>query len=400
MSTKNVFLPSKPRYEILDGLRGVAALLILVFHIFEDESTRGPAFQHLNHGYLAVEFFFLLSGFVIGYAYDDRWDKMSLGGFFKRRLVRLHPMAIMATFIGVLLFYLGADGFRLVNDAPAWKMALCFVCALFLIPLGPKMDIRGWREMYPFNSPLWTLFYEYIANILYALFIRKLPKWALRVLVALFAVLMLDRAVGLGIFGGYTYNVGSMAGGWSWDKAGIYTGFARLLFPFFCGLLIQRSGKMIKVKGAFWWCALVLAIILCMPRVGAPPTFDRVTRTMDPGGSVYNGIYEFCCVALIMPLVIMAGAGGQIQGKSLKFCKLLGDISYPLYITHYPIMYLHVQWLAKHPEAPLGQHIYVAISICVISILVAYACFKLYDLPVREWLKNHWLTPKPDKADA
>ena len=93
MSSKNVFLPSKPRYEILDGLRGVAALLILIFHIFEDESTRGPAFQHLNHGYLAVEFFFLLSGFVIGYAYDDRWDKMTVGGFFKRRLVRLHPMA-------------------------------------------------------------------------------------------------------------------------------------------------------------------------------------------------------------------------------------------------------------------------------------------------------------------
>ena len=87
MSDKNVYLPSKPRYEILDGLRGVAALIILVFHIFEDEFMYSREPQWVNHGYLAVEFFFLLSGFVIGYAYDDRWDKMTLGGFFKRRLV-------------------------------------------------------------------------------------------------------------------------------------------------------------------------------------------------------------------------------------------------------------------------------------------------------------------------
>ena len=398
MSDKNVYLPSKPRYEILDGLRGVAALLILVFHIFEDEFMWSREPQWVNHGYLAVEFFFLLSGFVIGYAYDDRWDKMTLGGFFKRRLVRLHPMAIMATFIGVLLFYLGADGFRLVNTAPAWKMIVCFVCALFLIPLGPKMDIRGWQEMYPFNSPLWTLFYEYIANILYALFIRKLPKWALRILVALFAVLLVDKAVGLGLFGGFTYNIGSMAGGWSWDKAGIYTGLARLLFPFFCGLLIQRSGKLIKVKGAFWWCALALVIMLCMPRIGAMPSFDRATGVRDMGGAVYNGIYEAFCVICLMPLVIMMGAGGQISGKSARLCKFVGDISFPLYITHYPIMYMHVQWLANHREAPLGQHIYVALSIITLSILVAYACYKLYDLPVREWLKEHWLK-SPAKKD-
>ena len=359
MSEKNVYLPSKPRYEILDGLRGVAALIILVFHIFEDEFMWSRDPQWVNHGYLAVEFFFLLSGFVIGYAYDDRWDKMTLGGFFKRRLVRLHPMAIMATFIGVLLFYLGADGFRLVNTAPAWKRIVCFVCALFLIPLGPKMDIRGWQEMYPFNSPLWTLFYEYIANILYALFIRKLPKWALRILVALFAVLLVDKAVGLGIFGGYTYN-----------------------------------GKLIKVKGAFWWCALALVIMLCMPRIGAMPSFDRATGVRDMGGAVYNGLYEAFCVICLMPLVIMMGAGGQISGKSARLCKFVGDISFPLYITHYPIMYMHVQWLANHREAPLGQHIYMALAIITISILVAYACYKLYDAPVRDWLKEHWLKKK------
>lgn len=92
-SRDNIYLASKPRYEILDGLRGVAALLIVAYHLFETYST-GPAGQIINHGYLAVDFFFVLSGFVIGYAYDDRWDRMTVWSFFKRRVIRLHPMVV------------------------------------------------------------------------------------------------------------------------------------------------------------------------------------------------------------------------------------------------------------------------------------------------------------------
>lgn len=87
--TKELFLPSKPRYDILDGLRGVAALVILLYHVLEGCGVI------LGHGYLGVDFFYVLSGFVIGYAYDDRWGRMNVGGFFKRRIIRLHPMVIM-----------------------------------------------------------------------------------------------------------------------------------------------------------------------------------------------------------------------------------------------------------------------------------------------------------------
>ena len=78
-ATATGYLASKPRYEILDGLRGVAAMIVVAFHLLETYS-KGPAYQVLNHGYLAVDFFFVLSGFVIGYAYDDRWNRMSLKG--------------------------------------------------------------------------------------------------------------------------------------------------------------------------------------------------------------------------------------------------------------------------------------------------------------------------------
>ena len=89
------FADTKPHYDILDGLRGVAAITVVWFHLFEAYAT-SHLDQRINHGYLAVDFFFMLSGFVIGYAYDDRWKKkMSVKDFLKRRLIRLHPMVVM-----------------------------------------------------------------------------------------------------------------------------------------------------------------------------------------------------------------------------------------------------------------------------------------------------------------
>ena len=148
MAAKTAYLASKPRYEILDGLRGVASLIVVLFHILEVYSG-GQVYQVINHGYLAVDFFFALSGFVVGYAYDDRWDRMTVTGFFKRRLVRLHPMVVMGTVIGLCFYYLGqGDGFALIGSSPWWKVIAVFVMGCLMIPCWPKMDIRGWVEPY------------------------------------------------------------------------------------------------------------------------------------------------------------------------------------------------------------------------------------------------------------
>ena len=170
----NQYLASKPRYEIHDGLRGVAALTVIIFHLFETYS-KGPVFQIVNHGYLAVDFFFVLSGFVVGYAYDDRWDKMSIGSFFKRRLIRLHPMVVVSTLIGASFFYLqDCDAFSNISQTGAGKFLLCILLGILMIPAGKNLDIRGWGETNGFNGPNWTLTYEYVANILYAFFFRHL----------------------------------------------------------------------------------------------------------------------------------------------------------------------------------------------------------------------------------
>ena len=179
------YLPSKPHYEILDGLRGVAAIMVVIFHLFEPHST-SHLDQIINHGYLAVDFFFVLSGFVIGYAYDDRWGKMTCMDFFKRRVIRLQPMLVIGMVIGAVCYYFQASvAFPVIGETPVWKMILVMVVGFTLIPLPVSMDIRGWTEMHPLNGPAWSLFFEYIANILYALFIRKFSKVVLSVFVFL-----------------------------------------------------------------------------------------------------------------------------------------------------------------------------------------------------------------------
>ena len=173
------FSDTKPHYALLDGLRGVAALLVVWYHVFEGyQFASGSAIiREINHGYLAVDFFFILSGFVIGYAYDDRWGKtLTQGKFFKRRLIRLHPMVVMGALIGLVMFIL--QGAVTWNGTPASvpAMLIALLCAMLMIPALPGYgyEVRGNGEMFPLNGPAWSLFFEYIGNILYALFIRRL----------------------------------------------------------------------------------------------------------------------------------------------------------------------------------------------------------------------------------
>ena len=388
MNKNNVYLDSKPRYEILDGLRGVAAVLVVAYHLFETYFGGKPN-QPINHGYLAVDFFFVLSGFVIGYAYDDRWDRMSTWAFFKRRLIRLHPMVIFGTLFGALLYYFGSCAeFPLINNTPWWMVLLVMFWCFTLIPLPSSMDIRGWAETNPLNGPAWSLQWEYVGNILYALFIRKFSKLALGISVAIFAVLTIILCLNIDVFGFLeerSWASYTVVGGWSTTPDQLQVGLTRLLYPFFCGLLISRVGKLIKVKAGFWWCSLMIAVLFCMPWMGLG-TEGEARWT--------NGLYEAFCILVCFPLIVAMGAGSSVKGsKSTAINKFLGDISYPIYITHYPLIYMQMSWVDSHKDAPLGMHIFVAVCIFVLAILVAYGSYKLYDLPVREWLKKKLFKP-------
>ena len=409
MAKVNVYLASKPRYEILDGLRGVAALMVVLFHCFE---TYVPVFgtQHINHGYLAVDFFFLLSGVVIGYAYDDRWEKMTTWGFFKRRLTRLHPMVIAGTLIGAALFFFAGAAFPKTLTVEGWKFALCLVMGLLMIPCGKGLDIRGWGEFNSFNGPNWSLTFEYVGNILYAFVFRHLPKIALAVLCVCCAFFTLDLTLGWDVFGlfpvkEFTNSAGEVVrfggpqytviGGWSLTPQQLYIGFSRLLYPFLCGLLISRilpshrtdanpSGSPIRLKGGFWWCSVVMIILFSIPCVGGHV-------------GVPDGIYQAVCILVLFPLLVLAGAGSATTHKtSTRVCQFLGNLSYPLYITHYPLMYMQMGWVKAHSDAPVWMHLAVNAGVVFLSVVLAYGVFRMYDEPVRAWLKDHWLQRKAD----
>lgn len=377
----SAFSDTKAHYDLLDGLRGVAALMVIWYHVFEGFAfASNSAIETLNHGYLAVDFFFILSGFVIGYAYDDRWGKsLTMKDFFKRRLIRLHPMVIMGAVLGAITFCIQGsvqwDGTHIAIS----MIMLSLLCTIFFIPAMPGVgyEVRGNGEMFPLNGPCWSLFFEYIGNILYALFIRRLSNKALTVFVVLLGVALAAFAV----FNVSTY--GNIGVGWTLDGVNFLGGSLRMLFPFSLGMLMSRNFKPMKVKGAFWICTIALIGLFSVPYL----------EGLEP--LCMNGVYEAFCVIVAFPIILWIGASGTTTDKqSTKICKLLGDISYPVYVIHYPLMYLFYAWLIENQLYTLDETWHVALCVFILSIILAYLCLKLYDEPIRKYLAKRFLSKK------
>ena len=408
------FADTKPHYILLDGLRGVAALMVLWYHVFEGFAfAKGSVIETFNHGHLGVDFFFLLSGFVISYAYDDRWfngkslksndksstnKKLTIWSFFKRRLIRLHPMLVMGAFIGLICFFIQGgvkwDG----TSTPFHWVMIAFVLTLFFIPAypGASYDIRGNAEMFPLNGPSWSLFFEYIGNILYALFIRKLSNKMLGLLVGLTGILWIW-------FVAFDISGYDMIGiGWTLDAVNFFGGLLRMMFPFTLGMLMARrfmsqrvnkstsqqvetqsstansqQSKFLK-RNIFWIATIVLFALFSVH-------YFPKTSTVS-----VNGIYELFCIMIVFPLIVwIAASSDSAQSKfTLKLSKFLGDLSYPLYIVHYPVMYVFYAWLIKNQYFTLTETWQMVILVLTICIVLAYASLKLYDEPIRKWLSK------------
>lgn len=395
ISSSAAFADTKPHYELLDGLRGAAALMVLWYHVFEGFAfAKGSVIETFNHGHLGVDFFFMLSGFVISYAYDDRWrnhcrdvsntsnNSLTIWSFFKRRLIRLHPMLVMGAFIGLITFLLQGgvkwDG----TSTPLHWTIIAFILTLFFIPAypGASYDIRGNAEMFPLNGPSWSLFFEYIGNILYAIFIRRLSNKMLAALVGVTGILWIW-------FIAFDISGYDMIGiGWTLDYANFFGGLLRMMFPFTLGMLMARnfsqkskekSQKTFLTKNIFWISIIILFALFSVPY------FPKTSNIS------VNGIYELACIMLVFPFIVWFGAAGTTTNTfSTKVCKFLGDISYPLYIVHYPVMYLFYAWLIKNQYYTLGETWPMVILVMAVNIVLAYACLKLYDEPIRKRLSH------------
>ena len=365
---------NRPRYDILDGLRGVAAVMVLLYHVFNDAKSffvwPTPVYEFF-HGFLGVDFFFILSGFVMGYAYDLRLEdrSLTLGGFIKRRLIRLHPMVVMGVLLGLIAFLIQGctkwDGTEVSLQAVMWATLL----GLFLIPSPLGMDVRGNTEAFPLNGPHWSLFFEYIGSLLYGILLHRLPTKWLRVWVA------------CGIFSIAAYALlqedGGVAYGWSSEPMNLLGGALRMLYAYPMGLLMVRMFRQRKPEPlpgpVFLFCSLALVVLLGLPLFG---------------GKESETIYQLVCLFSFFPGIIWIGARGMVQGRQQRAVSFLGRLSYPLYATHFPLIYLYITLVARD-GAPYQGYIHpwlLAIVTLVASVLLATLFLLFYDEPLRRRL--------------
>lgn len=350
---ENSPLQSKQHFEVLDGLRGLAALSIVVFHLYEfmvPDYTKSP----IGHGYLAVDFFFCLSGFVIGYAYDERAPKLGLRTFFRNRLIRLHPMVIWGSVIGLLGYildpYIGAAS---MAEAGTGKVILAFVCSLLLLPF-PWLPGRG-GGLFPYNTPAWSLLMEYIINIFYGLVLLRTGKRWLLVMLAV-------SAIWIAVVARYR--------GWiitGWDAPTFWDGFARVFFSFLAGLTVYRFNLIIRNRINFLLLGLLLIGVFIFPHF----TNDWIS--------------EMVLVMLAFPLLLSLGAGATVTGRVRSFCTFTGRLSYPLYMTHIWAIWLFGNYLAAKKPG-VGEMYLAAAGTFAGCVLLGYLVLRFYDEPVRKWL--------------
>lgn len=351
----------KAHFEVLDGLRGTAALLVVAFHIQGITVLFDANRLALPHAYLAVDFFFALSGFVVGYAYDDRWRTMTIGAFLKRRLIRLHPLVVLGAILG-LVSYL-ADPFAGDRQhAPAMLLAFAFAAALLALPSAPLENRLG--DSHPLNAPAWTLLQEYIANLAYALVLRRLGIAALAAATAVAALVSAATALHLG-----SYDTG-------WGLHNFWGAPVRLAYPFLVGLLLYRlRDGLPRLRLGFLPLSAVLGAVF------AAPVFPEV------GGWKLNGVYQACCVLFVFPAILLLGQHSGEGAVVRRISRLAGRLSYPLYITHYPFVYVYMNWVVGapggRPSAPV-----VAVALFLFTLLFAALAYRGWDLPIRRWLQR------------
>lgn len=346
-------LGTRRHFKALDGLRGVAALAVVTFH-FMEMAIYDYSKLFIGHGFLAVDFFFCLSGFVIGYAYDGRVGTMGVWEFLKLRLIRLHPLVILGSVLGLIALLI--DPFTRSSLAySAGQVTLMFLASIFLIPY-PAMHERGFN-LFSLNAPSWSLFWEYVANIFYAVALYRFNwRWLLYFTAFAGAVLCV---VG--------YRAGALSGGWGGRT--FWHGGARVAYSFLAGLQVYRSKWIIRSRLGFGVPSVLLLLAFVMPYAKGA------------------WLREAVLILFYFPLLIALGAGATLTPRSEKLCTFAGNISYPLYMTHYAVIWIFGHYSDSYKPGA-GRLALIVTSGVLVMVGFAYLVMVLYDIPVRRYLSS------------
>jgi peptidoglycan/LPS O-acetylase OafA/YrhL len=353
------------RLASLDALRGVAALAVVLFHVCIPLRVIAAP-----NGYLAVDYFFLLSGYVLARAYDGRLRRGGAAAWFIRvRLERLYPLALLGVLMGV-----GGAAIRYapwLQGTGAVEFATTAVANLLMLPLG-RLSYAQDHPLFAFNAPVWSLFWELAVNALYGAVALLLdaPLLAVLIMVAGLAVV----AVSL--------DHGSLQAGA--EAASFAAGAARVGYSFFCGVALQRLAKprhSDRRRLGPTLAAGLLALLLWSPMLIDSRFFDPVM------------------VLFAFPAVLVLAVQGEPAGATRRLSLFVGDVSYPLYVTHFPIMQLFLYFVG--PRKPVGAPLALLIAVELATIMAAAVLVLwLYDRPVRAWLRRSRGGARPEIRDS
>jgi peptidoglycan/LPS O-acetylase OafA/YrhL len=339
----------KRTFHSLDGLRGIAAILVVMSHYKDLVVPFAP-----GSAYLAVDAFFLMSGFVIAFAYEVKLERVvSAKQFLVLRIIRLYPLYIAGTLLGALVQMLRRN-FTHSTSRTVPDLLTELVPAVLMIPhpkfpSGANPDtVTGMSggvfyapQLYPLNGPAWSLFFELVVNVLYAATLRLRHSIFLPTVLIVSSTAMIATA----------FSRGALIEGWGWP--GWWVGLVRVTFSYFMGVLLyraHRSGRFLR------WdispIVILLAVAVCL-WINVPPGWHRA-------------VYDLACVLLIFPALIWFCICSEPAHP--RFFSILGLISYPLYVLHIPfraifeptfLRVLHIQASSLAPWSGIGMILFL-----------------------------------------
>jgi peptidoglycan/LPS O-acetylase OafA/YrhL len=356
---------SREYFYPLDALRGLAAFAVAIAHF----TTRND-YPLFKHGSIAVDFFFILSGFVVTHSYWGRLDGgMSPFDYFLRRLVRLYPMFIAGLLFGLVVFaYLPA---RYAPYSSKDILASLGYNALFL------PSLNGGGSLFPANGVLWSLSLEMLASIVFLRLVWSRPKTLLAV-VALSYVITLVYCIKLGVEGNGFQKFEILTNG-GWGAANIWVGPPRVLYGFTFGMVLYKYRESLRAARLAAWFSRIrhqqtvlgmgLLLILAFP-------------------ITLRGVYYFAIIGSVAPLIVTLGAlATPATELSSDLARFLGWLSYPVYCLHFPVV-LSMRALKDRLTFNGDSQLLPALEGFAITIVLAMILTKFYDEPVREYLSG------------
>lgn len=343
------------KFVVLDAFRGVAAIIVMAYHV-------GLLFDRpvFGHGYLAVDFFFMLSGFVLTHSYQRRLDQgWAMTPFLKTRMARLYPLYFAGMVLSLLLFLA-----RMATHSPqaANRQGYFWLLALGILFLPSPVHVAGFAPfIFPLNSPAWSLFYEAIVNALHAAFGRRRSRFFLGAVTALSGIMLAVMIL----------RHGSLDAGETPAEAGY--ALVRVVFAYTFGSLLCRvwHAGMIRLPNLPLLATLLLVTCLALPL------------------SWHKALVDLVSALVIFPCVLLLGAAANPPRWMVQPSLFLGRASYGIYVLHVPFVLLGQQiWfrVRSHPieqDSPWSGLALIAATLLFVLILDA-----IYDVPARRWLAH------------